>query len=105
MTRAEASESIQLGYYVLAAGESDALERFGEVTGAEFWHPKQLARGSVVTRPFDMGNLDAVRQRLRAVSDGIREEAFAATPGDHCRTCASRSICPALDDGAEAFAP
>lgn len=99
----EAERSIQLGYYALAAQEDTEIAQIGNVTGAEFWYPKDTNKQSIVTRSFDLANLADIRDEMMTIADGIRSEAFTATPGDSCRTCPATMTCPALESGEEAF--
>jgi len=103
VSKADAAESIQLGYYALAASEHEDLARHGPVTEAAFWFLKQRNKGGIATREFDMGNLGGVKDTMRMVADGIRTEAFVPLPGSHCRSCEAYSVCPAQSVGAEAF--
>ncbi len=102
-TQSEAAESIQLGYYALAAAQHGALAGHGPVTEASFWFLKQRNKGGIATRDFDMGNLDMVKDAMRTVADGIRTESFVPKPGSHCRSCDAYSVCPAQSVGVEAF--
>lgn len=104
-TKAEAAESLQLGYYALAAAEHRDLAVHGPVTGASFWFLKSRNKSGIATREFDMANLDLVKDAMRAVADGIRSEAFVPLPGSHCRNCDAYGVCPAQPAGQEGFAP
>ena len=99
----EAAESIQLGYYLLAASESAELEPLGSIDGAEFWYPKQPNKQAIATRSFDVGQREIVRARLEAIGRSIVDEDFPATPGDACRTCPVTSSCPVRPEGIGAF--
>ena len=100
----DAEESLQLGFYILAAMADDDLAKIGEVAGAEFWfpYPKPNVR-SIVTRQFDMAQLANVRQKLVEVAIGIRSERFPAVVGDRCDRCEFAPVCPARKEGREAF--
>ena len=100
-TLAEASESLQLGFYLLAAAADPELSAQGRPTEAEFWHP--AAPGTNPVRKFDPNNLELVESKLRTIGAGISAEAFPATPGVHCGYCSVRLICPAWPEGREAF--
>lgn len=100
--KGESESSIQLGYYLLAATFDDAVGAVGRPTAAEYWHP--LARHATrrVT-PFDPTNIEDVRERLVGIAEGIRSEDWTPTPGDHCRTCPVRLVCPSWPEGQEAY--
>ncbi len=100
-TVAEASQSLQLGFYLLAAGADPDLTAQGRPTEAEFWHP--AASGTNPVRKFDPDNLRLVESKLRTIGAGIAAEAWPATPGVHCGYCSVRLICPAWPEGREAF--
>jgi len=102
---ADAGMSLQLGYYILAARVAGDLASHDPVEEASFWHPKQLARGAVVTRDFDVANLDDVRERLIDIAEAIRGESFEPKVGSYCRTCPVVTVCPAQPIGVEAFIP
>jgi superfamily I DNA/RNA helicase/RecB family exonuclease len=98
----EAAASLQLGFYVLAARADPSIASLGPVAGAEMWFPAAPTR-RVTVRPFDPGRLDEVRGLMAAAADGIRREQWTPTPGDHCRNCAVRRVCPEWPEGREAF--
>ena len=102
-TRTDAAASIQLGYYLLAARESESLAALGDFVEAEFWYPKSPNKHTIATRSFDIGNLDDVRARLIDIAASIDGERFPPVPGDACRTCPVASSCPAQPDGVGAF--
>jgi superfamily I DNA/RNA helicase/RecB family exonuclease len=97
----EASESLQLGFYLLAAAADSDLAAQGRPTEAEFWHPAAGSANPV--RKFDPANLELVESKLRTIGAGIAAEAWPATPGVHCKFCSVRLICPAWPEGREAF--
>jgi superfamily I DNA/RNA helicase/RecB family exonuclease len=100
-TVADASESLQLGFYLLAAAADPELTSHGRPTEAEFWHP--AASGTNPVRKFDPDNLELVESKLRTIGVGIAAEEWPATPGVHCGYCSVRLICPAWPEGREAF--
>jgi CRISPR/Cas system-associated exonuclease Cas4 (RecB family) len=104
VTRAEAAESIQLGYYAMAASEDPEITRHGEVVGAEFWYPKITNKNSIGTRAFDMANIDLVREHMVEITSAIHAEQFTPTPGPQCGSCPVELVCPARHAGQEAFA-
>jgi superfamily I DNA/RNA helicase/CRISPR/Cas system-associated exonuclease Cas4 (RecB family) len=104
VTLAAAAESIQLGYYVMAAAEDSTITKHGTIAGAEFWYPKVLNKQAIGTRDFDMDSLDAVKERMVEVTSAIRAERFEPTPGPQCASCHVELVCPARAAGGEAFA-
>jgi hypothetical protein len=98
---ADASESLQLGFYLLAAAADPELSAHGRPTEAEFWHP--AVSGTNPVRKFDPKNLELVESKLRTIGVGIAAEEWPATPGVHCGYCSVRLICPAWPEGREAF--
>jgi superfamily I DNA/RNA helicase/RecB family exonuclease len=104
VTKAVAAESIQLGYYAMAAAQDPAITAHGTVAGAEFWYPKVVNKHAIGTRDFDMANLEAVKERMVGVTAAIRAEHFEPTPGPQCSSCQVALVCPARATGEEAFA-
>lgn len=100
-TLKEAAASLQLGFYVLAAAHHPRLQEHGPPVGAELWYPL-VERRKVY--PFDMANLDSVRQTLVEISRQIRAENWEPRVGAHCERCPFRQVCPAWPEGREAFA-
>jgi RecB family exonuclease len=104
VTKAAAAESLQLGFYALAAADDPAVAAHGRPTAAEFWYP--LAKADAVdVRSFDLTNLGLVAERLAEISAAIRAEAFEPRVSSDCDRCAVRILCDAWPDGAEAFIP
>jgi superfamily I DNA/RNA helicase len=100
----DAKSSIQLGFYVLAAMNDSELCDLGTFAGAEFWYPrKDPLKTSIVTRHFSMACIDEVGERLEDITASIIEEDFAPAVGPHCDTCDVALVCPARDEGQEAF--
>jgi RecB family exonuclease len=103
-TRAEAAESLQLGFYVLAGREDPQIADRGAVAGAEMWFPWASRDQKNLKRlEFDMANLPAVAERMAAIAGGITAEEWTAMPGNHCERCPVRTVCPAWPEGAEGF--
>jgi superfamily I DNA/RNA helicase len=101
---ADAKSSIQLGFYLLAAMNDAELECLGTFTGAEFWYPRQDPnKHSIVTRRFSMGTLGEVHDALEEITTSILAEDFPPLVGPHCDTCDVAFVCPARDEGREAF--
>ena len=98
---AEAAESIQLGFYLLAAGEDDRIE--GDVVGAEMWCP--ASRQKTWIRAFDPDRLEDLEDRLRTIGAAIRSEIWDPTPGEACERCAVKVVCPVQPEGREAYQP
>jgi RecB family exonuclease len=104
VTKQAAAESLQLGFYALAAGSDPKVTEHGDVTGAEFWYP--LAKdGAVDVRTFDLARLGSVETVLTDIAAAIRAERFPPTVSSGCDRCAVRILCDAWPDGAEAFVP
>jgi superfamily I DNA/RNA helicase/RecB family exonuclease len=102
---AEAKTSIQLGFYLLAAMTDAELADLGSFTGAEFWYPrKDPNKNSIVTRSFSMSCINEVRDLLEEITASIAAEEFPPVVGSHCDTCDVALVCPARDEGREAFA-
>ncbi len=101
---AEASVSLQLGYYVLAASDHPDVAGAGRVGGASFWYPAASpTRDSIAVRHFDMENLERVRSRLVEIARAIADEQFPAIPNKGCGRCPVATTCPAMHVGQEAF--
>ncbi len=104
VTVAEAAESIQLGYYLLAARSDESLRSHGPVTGAEFWYPRaKPTKDSIAKRAFDVGSLRTVTTRLEEISTAIADEAFDPLIGRACTGCDVALVCPVRPEGREAF--
>lgn len=103
-TRAAAAESLQLGYYMLAAGSDREVTDHGPVTAAEMWLPwASRHQQQLIRRSFDPANLPGVIDRMKAVAGGVAGEDWTPRPGDYCQRCPVRIVCPAQPDGAEGF--
>ncbi|MCP4964857.1 MAG: ATP-dependent helicase [bacterium] len=102
VTVAEASGSLQLGFYALAASRDEELGRFGEVVGAELWYPMASTK-KVSVRKFKMEGIDEVEERLTVIAQGILNEDWSPNPGPHCDRCGLRTVCPAWADGGPEF--
>ncbi len=103
MQVADAAESLQLGFYALAAGRDDELAGHGPVIAAELWYPMAPAK-TVTTRKFDMALLEQVEARLEAAAAGIAVEDWTPKPGSQCERCSLRQICPVWAEGGPGFA-
>jgi superfamily I DNA/RNA helicase/RecB family exonuclease len=100
-TKAEAADSLQLGFYILAAAKDSELVELGMPDAAEYWHP--MVKSPV--REFDVNNLDVVVESLKRIGQGIHAEEWPATPGAYCKNCSVRLLCPAWPEGREAYVP
>jgi len=54
------------------------------------------------TRPFDTPSLQAVRERLRRVAEGISSGNFQPAPNRLCPWCSFRDVCPAFPTSGDA---
>ena len=95
----QAKESLQLGFYLLAAAADPELTSHGRPTQAQYWHPVK----DQPVREFDPANLELVAARLQRIGAGITAEEWPATPGGQCKNCTVRLICPAWPEGREAY--
>lgn len=102
---AEAAESLQLGFYVLAASADQEVSERGPIGGAELWYPAKDQKAHFATRSFDMSKLDDVRARLASIAAAIRLEEFPPVLNARCDGCAVRVMCPEWPEGQEAFLP
>ncbi len=100
MDLATAAESIQLGYYLLAAAADPEVTAHGDPRAAEFWYPANPAK-SLTTRVFDSAHLDAMGDRLAAIAEGITSERWSPRPSEACDRCPVRLVCPAWPEGGE----
>ncbi len=102
-TDEEGANSLQLGFYVLAARQDAGVARHGVAGAGELWMVAMTKRKSLRVIPFDPANLDDVEQRLRAVADGIRSDRWPARPNEHCDRCPVKIVCPAFPEGKMAY--
>ena len=100
---ADASTSLQLGFYVIAAREDLGIAAHGIASAAEMWFPMHPLKQSIATRSLDVGRLDEIEERMTAVADAIAAEEWMPTPGPHCDRCPVKIACPAVPEGREAF--
>ncbi len=101
----DAASSLQLGYYVLAAKGDASIASMGTITDAAFWYPSPKPnKYSIVTRTFDMSNLEEVRDRLIEIARAVHTEEFDPKVGAYCGRCDFQMVCPAQKAGTEAFA-
>ena len=102
-TMADASVSLQLGFYLLALRANDHIAKFGPVEEAELWFPANTGAKSVTIRRFDVFNLDRVEEAMQEAARGIAAEEWPATPNPYCDRCRVRIVCPEWPEGREAF--
>ncbi len=92
----DAASSLQLGFYVLAASDDAGIAAMGTITDAAFWYPSPKPnKHSIVTRTFDMSNLDEVRNRLIEIARAVHAEEFEPRVGSYCGRCDFQMVCPA----------
>ncbi|MEZ5175824.1 MAG: ATP-dependent DNA helicase [Acidimicrobiia bacterium] len=104
LTVTEAAEALQLGLYALALKMDPVMTGGAPVTSAQFWYPGMPPnKHSIVTREFDMSNLEEVTDRLASIAGEIRAEAFGPVPDKQCDRCDYAVVCPAVPRGREAF--
>ena len=107
-TGRQIDEHPQLGLYQHAVnnGALDELEgHTGRAAGAELWQlrhanksPGAKVQQQKPQQPDGEGWLQIERQLATAL-DAVRGERFPATPGDQCRYCSFRQLCPAQVSG------
>lgn len=103
---ADAAQSLQLGFYLLAAQRDPELCRHGQPTAAEFWYPyASRNQKSLAVRRFDPANLPLVVDRLQLAAAGIRGERWSPAPSADCERCPVRRLCPAQPEGQGGFTP
>lgn len=94
----DAAESIQLAFYATAI-----TEQMGRpVAEAQFWYPRTSAK-SVTKRSLDFEGVGEIEERMESITDAIRAEEWAPSPGRHCERCSFRLSCPAWPEGRGAF--
>ncbi len=99
---ADAAQSLQLGFYLLAARQDPQVVAAGDPREAQLWYP--LAKGkSVATRALDVDALHDVEQRLRDIAAGIAAERWDPAIGPGCERCGVRLVCPSFPEGREAY--
>jgi superfamily I DNA/RNA helicase/RecB family exonuclease len=102
MSTGDAAQSLQLGFYALAAQRDADLAAHGSVVGAELWYPMAKTK-KVTIRRFDMEGIAAVEDRLAQAAAGIRSEDWSPLPGAQCGRCRLRELCPAWTEGGPEF--
>jgi len=98
----EAAASLQLGFYMLAAAQDPRTASLGQVAGAEMWFPAADTQ-KVSVRRFEPDRLGEVQGLMVRAANGIRQEDWSPVPGDHCRHCQVRRVCPEWPEGREAY--
>ena len=102
-TMADASVSVQLGFYLLALRSTEPFARSGRIEEAELWFPANTNAKKVTVRRFDLQYLERVEETMRQAAGGIAAEAWPATPNPYCDRCRVRIVCPEWPEGREAF--
>ncbi len=103
---ADAAESLQLGFYLLASRSDPDVLALGEPVGAEFWFPyASRDQRSMSVRSFDPANLPHVAAALADAAIGIRAEDWTPIVSTACERCPVRRVCPAQPEGQEGFMP
>ncbi|MDH3262050.1 MAG: ATP-dependent helicase [Acidimicrobiia bacterium] len=102
-TLADASISMQLGFYLLALRADEHISESGRVEEAELWFPANTEARSVTVRRFDTQYLARVKEAMREAARGIAAEEWTATPNPYCDRCRVRIVCPEWPEGREAF--
>jgi RecB family exonuclease len=102
-TLADASVSVQLGFYLLALRSTEPFARSGRIDEAELWFPANTNAKKVTVRRFDLQYLERVEATMRQAAGGIAAEAWPATPNPYCDRCRVRIVCPEWPEGREAF--
>ncbi len=97
----EAADSIQLGYYLLAARQDETVRALGVPMEAEFWYPGSSAKSMAVE--FDPDRLEDLAEHLRAITEAIAAEQWDPVVSDQCDRCAVRLVCPEWPEGREAY--
>lgn len=97
----DAAESLQLGFYLLAARQDTTLISQGRPASAQMWFWPHPDRKWI--REFDPKNLDQIQHRLEAITRGVQEEQFQPKVGKHCERCSVKIVCPLWPEGQEAF--
>ncbi|MCY3651969.1 MAG: ATP-dependent DNA helicase [bacterium] len=101
-SKVEAGQSLQLGFYYLAANADPTVSRLGTATEAEFWFPLKTAQ-SLTIRKFQPDREAAIRAELKQIAQAIRAEDWSPRPGPDCDRCEVRMVCPDWPEGQEAF--
>jgi superfamily I DNA/RNA helicase len=102
VSKDEAAESLQLGFYVEAAKQDPGLGIGDDKIGAELWYPGVGPRKTTV-RIFQTFKLPEVVERLSHIAGSIAAEDWTPVIGPGCERCPVRPLCPAWPEGREAF--
>jgi len=100
-TAKEAADSIQLGYYLLAARADETVKAMGIPAEAEFWYPGATTKSMTVA--FDPDRLDELADHLGTLTMAIADERWEPVVSDQCDRCAVRLVCPEWPEGREAY--
>jgi CRISPR/Cas system-associated exonuclease Cas4 (RecB family) len=99
MSKADAADSIQLGFYASAVARDG-----GEVVQAQLWYPRAATK-SVSTRDLDLHGLDEIELEMVEITSSIRSEDWSPNVGRQCQRCSFRLSCPAWPEGKGAYLP
>jgi hypothetical protein len=99
MTKGDAAESIQLGFYASAVSSDGS-----DVVQAQLWYPRAATK-SVSTRDLDLDRLDEIESEMVRVTTSIRSEDWTPDVGRQCERCDFRLSCPAWPEGKGAYLP
>jgi RecB family exonuclease len=98
----EASQSIQLGFYVLAADADPEIRAIGRPTEAQMWYPLSQTQKPTVRR-LDSILIEGVRARMKEIATAIAAEEYEPRVSEACGRCEVRLVCPAWPEGRDAW--
>ena len=99
MSKNDAAESIQLGFYASAVS-SDG----GDVVQAQLWYPRAATK-SVSIRDLDLERMDDIESEMVQITSSIRSEDWTPNVGRQCERCDFRLSCPTWPEGEGAYLP
>jgi RecB family exonuclease len=106
-TEEQATSSLQLAIYYLAALRDPELAALGPPVEMQLVYPARARQGRftrVSQRPGP-DHAERVERRLLALLDGAAAEAFDPNPHADCRFCQFKPICPLWPQGEDFLAP
>lgn len=100
-TKADLAQSAQLGTYQLAAQIDPKLNPDGLPVSAKLVQVRlRNAKGNVVEQPApDLADANWLAEQITTAKARLEQEDLPARPGNHCRNCKVRSVCPAVPEG------